>query len=152
VKTSALYDLFLILSLFLFLSLSLAGLLRRLPGSSIGGHRLEIRYDRKGLWDALNSFGTLCLDDLDSLNEWLNSFSIFSTASEKQVQLAQISVDQYLQYVKAIFTLACNNPSISGVLGGSLFFGDTRKKLDEEEREMTEMVFNSFGYFSDRYC
>ena len=63
---------------------ALGGLLRHLhcSNSCMGGHHLEIRYYRKGLWDALNSFGTLCLDDLDSLNEWLNSFAIFSSSRE----------------------------------------------------------------------
>ena len=32
-----------------------------------------------------------------------------------------------------------------------MFFGDTSKVLEEDEKEMTEVLFNSFGFFSDRY-
>lgn len=131
----------------------LAGLLNRLKSSNLnlGGYRAEIRYYKSNLWDSLSHFEDLLLSDWDHLNCFLNSVVPVSEEHHSNLYCQSIPVNDYLLYVESIFDMACNNPSFSGVLGGCLFMGDHCKMLDEEEREMTEILFNSFGYYSDHY-
>jgi len=132
---------------------ALIGLLRRLYSSKLllGGGRMEIRHYQIGFWDAIESFKSISHVERDQFSSWLASFCDGPFNEVSQIHFERISVKKYLLYVDSILTLACVQPADSGILGGGLFFGTSSQCLDEDERAMTEMLLNSFGFFSDHY-
>jgi len=135
--------------------LSLQALLQKLQSSDeiIGGHRVEIRYYQKGFWSSLYDFQKRRPFDTNSLRGLLDILIdkvLLPSFPSNLLNLEFISKTSYLKYLDALLKIAFHVPNPDTLFAGGIFYGDTSKKLDEFEHKMVEMLFNSFGYSSEK--